>query len=86
MRDVADLLVTVGPRAHLIADEAREAGLPAEAVVELEDSQAAIEFLRQTIRRGDVVLLKGSQGVRLDRVVPALEVRPPAPGSFGGQV
>ena len=75
-REVADLLVTVGPRARLIAEEAREAGLPAAAVVELEDSQAAIDFLRQTIRRGDVVLLKGSQGVRLDRVVPALEVRP----------
>jgi UDP-N-acetylmuramoyl-tripeptide--D-alanyl-D-alanine ligase len=85
-RDVADLLVTVGPRAHLIADEAREAGLPAEAVVELADSQAAIDFLRQTIRRGDVVLLKGSQGVRLDRVVPALEVRPPALDQQVGQV
>ena len=83
-RDVADLLVTVGPLARLIASEAREAGLPAEAVVELENSQAAIEFLRQNIRRGDVVLLKGSQGVMLDRVVPALEVRPPAPTRFMG--
>jgi UDP-N-acetylmuramoyl-tripeptide--D-alanyl-D-alanine ligase len=76
-RDVVDLLVTVGPLAHLIAGEAREAGLPEAAVVELEDTDAAIAFLRQTIRRGDVVLLKGSQGVKLDRVVPALEVRPP---------
>jgi len=84
-RDVADLLVTVGPRARLIAAEAREAGLPPEGVVELEDSQAAIEFLRQNIRPGDVVLLKGSQGVMLDRVVPALEVRPPALGPFEGR-
>lgn len=75
-REVANLLVTVGPRARLIAAEARDSGLPAEAVVELEDSQAAIEFLRQNIRPGDVVLLKGSRAVKLDRVVPALEVRP----------
>jgi UDP-N-acetylmuramoyl-tripeptide--D-alanyl-D-alanine ligase len=75
-REVANLLVTVGPRARLIAAEARDSGLPAEALVELEDSQAAIEFLRQNIRPGDVVLLKGSRAVKLDRVVPALEVRP----------
>jgi UDP-N-acetylmuramoyl-tripeptide--D-alanyl-D-alanine ligase len=74
-RDVADLLVTVGPRARIIAEEAREAGLPAEAVIELADSEQALAFLRQTIRRGDVVLLKASRGVRLDRIVPALEVR-----------
>ena len=76
VRDVAQLLVTVGPLARVIAEEARDAGLPPEAVVELEDSQAVVEFLRQNIRPGDVVLLKGSQAVRLDRVVPALEVRP----------
>ncbi len=75
-RDVVHLLVTVGPRARIIAEEARDAGLPADAVVELDDVQAAIEFLRQNIRRGDVVLLKGSQGVKLDRVVPALEMHP----------
>jgi UDP-N-acetylmuramoyl-tripeptide--D-alanyl-D-alanine ligase len=75
-RDVADLLVTVGPRARIIAAEAREAGLPAESVVELADSDEALAFLRRTIRRGDVVLLKGSRAVKLDRIVPALEVRP----------
>jgi UDP-N-acetylmuramoyl-tripeptide--D-alanyl-D-alanine ligase len=75
-RDVADLLVTVGPRARIIAEEAREAGLPASAVVELEDSAQALTFLRHIIRRGDVVLLKGSRAVKLDRIVPALEVRP----------
>jgi UDP-N-acetylmuramoyl-tripeptide--D-alanyl-D-alanine ligase len=83
-RDVVDLLVTVGPRARVIAAEAREAGLPDAAVVELDDSEAAIAFLRRTIRRGDVVLLKGSQGVKLDRVVPALEVRPPEPKPLTG--
>ncbi|MCC6189690.1 MAG: UDP-N-acetylmuramoyl-tripeptide--D-alanyl-D-alanine ligase [Anaerolineales bacterium] len=75
-RDVADLLITVGPLARMIAAEARDAGLAAEAVVELADSEQALLFLRRTIRRGDVVLLKGSRAVKLDRIVPALEVRP----------
>src|SRR5258706_3548970 len=68
-RDVANLLVTVGPRARVIAAEAREAGLPDAAVVELADTEAAIAFLSQNIRRGDVVLLKACQRGKLDRVV-----------------
>ncbi len=75
-RDVADLLITVGPRARIIAEEARDAGLPTAAVVELDDAEQALGHLRRIIQRGDVVLLKGSRGVHLDRIVPALEVRP----------
>ena len=74
--DVADLLVTVGPRAKIIAQEAREAGLAADAVIELEDTGQALDLLRQVIQPQDVVLLKGSRGMRLDTIVPALEVRP----------
>ena len=73
-REVVSLLVTVGPRARIIAEEAREAGLPAEAVVELSDSDEAIAYLASRIGRGDVVLLKGSRGVRMDRIAPALVV------------
>ena len=74
--DVVDLLVTVGPRARMIAEEARGAGLAPEAVIELDDSAQALDLLRRVIQPGDVVLLKGSRGVRLDVIVPALEVRP----------
>jgi UDP-N-acetylmuramoyl-tripeptide--D-alanyl-D-alanine ligase len=74
VRDVAQLLVTVGPRGHIIADEARGAGLPAEAIVELKDSEAAIEYLRTHIGQGDVVLLKGSRGVWMAKIAPALTV------------
>jgi UDP-N-acetylmuramoyl-tripeptide--D-alanyl-D-alanine ligase len=71
-REVVNLLVTVGPRARLIADEARRYGLPAGTVVELENSDEALAYLRGEIRAGDVVLIKGSRGVRLDRIVPNL--------------
>lgn len=70
---VAHLLVTVGPRATLIAEAARDAGLKREAVIELRTTDEAIELLRGRIGAGDVVLLKGSRGMRLDRIVPALE-------------
>jgi UDP-N-acetylmuramoyl-tripeptide--D-alanyl-D-alanine ligase len=71
-RDVADVLVTVGPRARTIAREARLAGLPAKAVTEVDTGEQALELLRRIIGAGDVVLLKGSRGLRMDRVVRAL--------------
>ena len=73
-RDVVSRLVTVGPRARLIADEARSAGMQREAIVELNDSDEAAAWLRREMGAGDVVLLKGSRGVHLERIVPALDV------------
>ena len=75
-REVADFLITVGPRARMMAEEARDAGLDPNAIVEVDDSEQALAYLRGLIRAGDVVLLKGSRGVKLDRIVPGLEVRP----------
>ncbi|MGH2522556.1 MAG: glutamate ligase domain-containing protein, partial [Anaerolineales bacterium] len=72
-REVADVLVTVGLRARLIAETARDAGMPAGAVVELTNADDALAWLRQEIGAGDVVLVKGSRGVKMDRIVPALE-------------
>ncbi|MGD2251949.1 MAG: UDP-N-acetylmuramoyl-tripeptide--D-alanyl-D-alanine ligase [Anaerolineales bacterium] len=71
--EVVDELITVGPRAKLIADEAKRAGLQTAAVVLVEDSQAAIEHLRGRVGEGDVVLVKGSRGVRMDQIIAALE-------------
>lgn len=69
---VVQVLVTIGPRARLIAAEARLAGLPAAAVTEFETSAEALPFLRGLIGAGDVVLVKGSRGLRLDRLARAL--------------
>lgn len=71
--EVADFLVTVGERARWIADEAIASGLSSERVVALETSDEAIEYLEERISAGDVVLVKGSRGVELDRVVSHME-------------
>jgi UDP-N-acetylmuramoyl-tripeptide--D-alanyl-D-alanine ligase len=71
--EVADFLVTVGERARWIAEEAVASGLPGERVTALGSSDNAIEYLEPRIDEGDVVLVKGSRGVELDRVVTALE-------------
>lgn len=72
--DVADMLVTVGELAHLIAEEASSRGMPIGRIVPCRDRCEAEEFLREEIAEGDVVLIKGSRGLQLDQLVMALEV------------
>jgi UDP-N-acetylmuramoyl-tripeptide--D-alanyl-D-alanine ligase len=71
---VADALVTVGMRAHLIAKAARRAGLGSRRITEFDDQEQAISHLRKSLAKDDVVLVKGSHGIRMDRIVTALEV------------
>jgi UDP-N-acetylmuramoyl-tripeptide--D-alanyl-D-alanine ligase len=68
---VVDELLTVGQRA-LIAEEAVKAGLPASHVNAFDTVPPAIEALRRRIGAGDVVLVKGSRGMRMDQIVDGL--------------
>jgi len=70
---VADVLVTLGLRAHTIAESARKAGMKKSAVFEYEDSAAVIDWLKENLTSNDAVLIKGSHGLRMDRIVAALE-------------
>lgn len=71
--EVADVLITVGPRAQMIAQAALRAGMPAGRVHSTADANEAVEVLKALLRPDDVVLVKASHGMRLDRVVAALE-------------
>jgi len=73
---VVDMLITVGERAQMISAAARQAGLSALAIVELEDVPQAITHLDGHLNAGDVVLIKGSHGMQMDRIVSVLEKRP----------
>ncbi|MEA3439373.1 MAG: UDP-N-acetylmuramoyl-tripeptide--D-alanyl-D-alanine ligase [Chloroflexota bacterium] len=71
--EVAHELVTVGELGLLISAAARQAGMQEELITELENSQEAIEFLEPRLCEDDVVLIKGSHGMRMDHIVTALE-------------
>ena len=70
--DVADLIIAVGPRAATIGAEALALGVPTDHVHLVDDALAAVPILEDTIRAGDVILVKGSLGMRMDRIVTGL--------------
>ncbi len=71
-RDVAQVLVTVGPRARMIADAALEVGMSPDQVRVLNEVEAAIDLLCDLVGTGDVVLIKGSRALHMERIVAAL--------------
>ena len=66
----ADLLVTVGPRARLMAEEARRVGLS--RTWHVDTNAEAIAWLQRELMAGDVVLIKGSRGMEMEEIVRAL--------------
>jgi UDP-N-acetylmuramoyl-tripeptide--D-alanyl-D-alanine ligase len=72
--EVADALVTIGALGHLIATAARLAGMQSGRIVEFEKTDEAISYLQKSLTEKDVVLVKGSHSIRMDRIVSALEV------------
>jgi UDP-N-acetylmuramoyl-tripeptide--D-alanyl-D-alanine ligase len=63
-----DLLVTVGEEARGLAHGAQDRGLPASRHIHLASPEDAGKWLKEHLVEGDVVLLKGSRGVRLEGV------------------
>jgi len=63
-------------RAHGIAKGALTSGMPEENVFQYDDAYLAAGELEMMLREGDVVLVKGSQGLRLERIVEEIMLCP----------
>jgi len=67
-----DYLVAVGDLAAGIAGGALSAGLPAERIFHCEDNEGAAKVLGGLLLEGDVVLVKGSRGMKMEQIVQRL--------------
>ncbi|NLI11826.1 MAG: UDP-N-acetylmuramoyl-tripeptide--D-alanyl-D-alanine ligase [Peptococcaceae bacterium] len=67
-----DYLVTVGDLAADVANGAAGAGLAAARVFHCDDNPGAIRVLNDLLRDGDVVLVKGSRGMKMEQIVQHL--------------
>ena len=70
--EVADVIITVGPRARIIGETVLRWGRAGIELHMLEDNAQAIELLRKMVRKDDMILVKGSRGMQMEEIVNVL--------------
>ena len=74
--DVCDMLLTVGLRTRVTAEMALSYGLTDKDIFQFEKSEDAGIYLQNLIKKHDVILVKGSQSMRMERCVEEIMVEP----------
>ena len=68
-----DMLVTVGDAAKFINEEAIKNGYPSQNSFHFPNNERAIHFLKKSIKKDDIVLVKASHGMKFLDIVNALK-------------
>ena len=76
VQESADVLFTVGVRAKFIVEEAAAEGMERVNIKMFDDSQTAGQELDRFIEPGDLILIKGSQGMRMEKAVFEIMAQP----------
>jgi UDP-N-acetylmuramoyl-tripeptide--D-alanyl-D-alanine ligase len=75
------IIGVAGAAAHLV-EGAVSAGFPKTQTRFLANSVDTAQFLQKLVEPGDLVLIKGSRGVQMERIVDALVAKHATPGEF----
>ncbi len=70
-----DMLVLIGQAAQAIGASARVAGFPQANIHVFDDTEDAVSVVPIVVQNGDVVLVKGSRALGMERIVDALGAR-----------
>ena len=70
---LVDVLVTVGPRGKFIGESARRNGLPRNRVFSFDTAVEAGKAVQGLIRPGDLILIKASRAIGLEKIVEELK-------------
>jgi UDP-N-acetylmuramoyl-tripeptide--D-alanyl-D-alanine ligase len=71
-----DYLITVGEHSRQTANAAKGAGMSEDRVFVFDKAEEAGNFLQDRIEQGDLILVKGSQGMRMEKIVKELMAEP----------
>jgi len=71
-----DELIAVGERARDIGRGAEAAGMNKEAIYYFANSDSAKSFVQERIKESDIILIKGSQGARMEKIVKEIMADP----------
>ncbi|OGZ33910.1 MAG: hypothetical protein A3I88_03575 [Candidatus Portnoybacteria bacterium RIFCSPLOWO2_12_FULL_39_9] len=72
----ADLLLLVGERARFIADEMKKNGFSEEKIFEFDSAEKAGLALQEKLEAGDIILIKGSRAMRMEKIVKEIMAFP----------
>ncbi len=73
---IVDILYLVGTRAKFIGEGAREDGMNPTKIKTFDESAAAGRALEHDLKQGDLILVKGSQYVRMERAIVEIMAGP----------
>lgn len=68
-----DYLITFGKESKYIFDEARKTGFPINQSFQFDDIEKVAGFIRNLIIPDDVLLIKGSRGMKMEKIVSKLK-------------
>lgn len=71
-----DKLISVGERSRDIDRGAKAAGMNEDEILHFADVVSAGKFLQDLIKEGDIILVKGSQGMRMEKIVKEIMAEP----------
>jgi len=64
-----DLVITLGPLAKQVGEGAIASGMPPDRVLEAGSQSEAAALLKKLTRPGDIVLIKGSRGMKMEKIL-----------------
>lgn len=71
-----DILIVVGERSRDTARGAKNSGMNEDHIFHFDSTDEAGKFIQERIRTGDIILVKGSQGARMEKVVKEIMAEP----------
>lgn len=70
-----DIFITMGNFSKMAAESARKAGMNAHSIFHFDNCPPLLEYLETNIKEGDVLLIKGSRMMQMEKIVDFLKER-----------
>jgi len=72
---IVDYLFCIGPRAKFIAESARQNSFDRKKIQVFSSSEAAKKMIEREIKAGDLILVKGSRAIKLEKIIEEIRMR-----------
>lgn len=76
LKEKIDYLISVGERTRDIDRAAKTGGMNEDKIFHFDRAEIAARFVQNRVKEGDILLVKGSQGMRMEKIVKELMAEP----------